>query len=100
MSAEHGSGMDREQARILGLKALGWLVSQEELLPVFLGATGCSLHELKARAEDDEFLGAVLDFLLMDDAWILQLGADLALPPELPARARMALPGGIQRAWT
>ncbi len=92
--------MDEEQARTIGLRALGWLVAQEELLPVFLGATGCSLAEIRARAEEDEFLGSVLDFLLMDDAWIVQMGADLDLPPQLPARARMALPGGRPRAWT
>ena len=39
-----------EAAETLALQALAWLVSNDELLPVFLGATGASEADLRARA--------------------------------------------------
>ena len=40
-----------EAAETLSLRALAWLVGQEDLLPVFLGATGASEADLRARLE-------------------------------------------------
>ena len=63
--------LSAEAAEVLALKALGWLASNEDLLPTFLGSTGASEADLRARAADPAFLGAVLDFLMMDDAWVV-----------------------------
>lgn len=54
-----------DQAEVLGIKALGWLAANEELLPVFMGASGASLSDLRDRAQDPNFLGAVLDLSLI-----------------------------------
>lgn len=89
-----------DAAETLALKALGWLVAQEELLPVFLGTTGAAERDLRARAADPEFLGSVLDFLMMDDAWIIAFCDAHALPYEHPMMARASLPGGAQVHWT
>lgn len=89
-----------DQAELLGIKALGWLAANEELLPVFLGASGASLSDLRDRAQDPDFLGAVLDFLLMDDAWVMAFCESERLPYEKLAEARAALPGGQQMHWT
>lgn len=89
-----------DQAELLGIKALGWLAANEELLPVFLGASGASLSDLRDRAQDPDFLGAVLDFLLMDDAWVMAFCESECLPYEKLAEARAALPGGQQMHWT
>lgn len=62
----------REAAETLALQALAWLVGEEDLVGVFLGSTGTTESELRARAGDPEFLGSVLDFLLMDDAWVIR----------------------------
>lgn len=92
--------MQREQAETLALRALGWLAGHDELLPVFLGATGASEADLRARAMDPEFLASVLDFLAMDDAWITDFAAAEGLEPTAPMQARMALPGGDLPNWT
>lgn len=92
--------MNPEQAETIALKALGWLVGNEELLPVFLGATGADEADLRARAGDREFLGSVLDFLMMDDAWIMAFCDAETLAYELPMMARQGLPGGVSHHWT
>lgn len=89
-----------ERAQTLALQALGWLVGEEELLPVFLGATGAGEADLRARAKDPVFQGAVLDFILMDDAWVVACAQAIGTAPETLAAARHALPGGAEVSWT
>ena len=92
--------LSREAAETLGLQAVAWLAGNDDLLPVFLGATGASESDFRENLEDPAFQGAVLDFLLMDDAWVMQLCSDLGLDPQAPMSARMALPGGETVHWT
>ena len=92
--------MDQKQAEIRALSVLAWLVSNEELLPVFLGATGASELDLRVRAGESEFLGSVLDFVMMDDAWIMAYCDGEGLPYETLMQARQALPGGADVSWT
>ncbi|MDM8166888.1 DUF3572 domain-containing protein [Roseovarius sp.] len=92
--------LKQDAAEAIALQALGWLAGNDELLPVFLGASGASEADLRAGAEDPEFLGSVLDFLLMDDAWVLAFCADTGLDTSAPMAARAALPGGAQIHWT
>ncbi len=92
--------MDNKQAEVRALSVLTWLVANEELLPVFLGATGASESDLRARAGESEFLGSVLDFVMMDDAWVMAYCDGEGLPYETLMRARQALPGGADVNWT
>ena len=92
--------MTQDQAELLAIRALGWLAANDELWPVFLGATGAEAGALRDRAQDPEFLGALLDFLLMDDAWVVEAGAALSVTPEALVTARHALPGGAEINWT
>ncbi len=85
---------------MLALQALGWLVANEDLLPVFLGSTGVAPSELAERATDADFLGSVLDFILMDDAWVIGFCDSAGLRYEAPMQARAALPGGAVEHWT
>ncbi|MGB0298569.1 MAG: DUF3572 family protein [Paracoccaceae bacterium] len=55
---------------------------------------------MRENAGSPEFLGAVLDFLLMDDAWVLRCCEETGLDPNLMMTARAALPGGQQMHWT
>lgn len=91
---------NQESAEIVGLQALGWLASNEELMPVFLGATGASMSDVRTQASDPAFLGAVLDFLMQDDAWIVAFCEAAGLAPTAAQEARQALPGGAQTHWT
>jgi len=92
--------MDQKQAEVRALSVLIWLVGNEELLPVFLGATGASESDLRARAGESEFLGSVLDFVMMDDAWVMAYCDGEGLPYDTLMRARQALPGGADVNWT
>jgi hypothetical protein len=93
--------MSRQQsAEMIALQALGWLAGNEELLPVFLGSTGASVQDLASGAQDPGFLGSVLDFVLMDDAWVIAFCDANDLHYEAPMHARQALPGGQVEHWT
>jgi len=92
--------MDKKQAEVRALSVLIWLVGNEELLPVFLGATGASESDLRARAGESEFLGSVLDFVMMDDAWVMAYCDGEGLPYDTLMRARQVLPGGADVNWT
>ena len=90
----------REGAEALALKALEFLVGDEDLLPVFMGSTGAGADDLREGAGDPAFLGAVLDFIMMDDQWLIRFcdGHNLSYDSIYPAR--QALPGGENVNWT
>jgi hypothetical protein len=90
----------RNAADTVALEAMTWLVGNEDLLQVFLGATGASESDLRGALDDPDFLGSVLDFILMDDAWIIACCDARGWPYERLAQARQALPGGEMRNWT
>ncbi|WP_296765217.1 DUF3572 domain-containing protein [Sediminimonas sp.] len=92
--------LPRETAETLALEALAWLLSNDELLPVFMGATGADVDDLRTSAGDPAFLGSVLDFLMMDDAWVVAFCDAAGVPYDRPMAARAALPGGEQVHWT
>lgn len=92
--------MSPEAALVLALQALGWIAGEDEILPTFLAATGASVADLKAHASDPDFLGAVLDFLLQDDRWVIAFCDSHGHPYTAPQSARMALPGGAETYWT
>jgi hypothetical protein len=89
-----------EAAETLALRALAWIAAQDDLLPVFLSATGAGEADLRARAGDPDFLAAVLDFLVMDDAWVIGFCEAQGIGHDMPMRARAALPGGETVHWT
>lgn len=92
--------MTPDAAEVVALKVLGWLVSNEEILPVFLGSSGLLPTELRARAGEPEVLCAVLEFVMMDDAWVCDCAQGLGLEPQVLMQARQALPGGGEVHWT
>lgn len=92
--------MTPDAAETLALRALGWLVADEERSGVFLGASGLAHDDLRERAGDPEFLASVMDFLLADDAALIAFAEDVGVSPEAPLRARAALPGGDLPNWT
>lgn len=90
----------RENAETIALQALAWLVGNEDLLPTFMGASGVGMDDLRERAADADFLGSVLDFVLMEDAWVTGFCDAQSLPYGAVRDARQALPGGQQIHWT
>jgi len=92
--------MKQDLAETRAMGALGWLAGQDELFPVFLGATGTSEADVRARAGEPEFLASVVDFLLLDDAWVIDCAKALGWRPEEVMQIRAALPGGDLPNWT
>lgn len=92
--------MKRDQAEAISLQALAYLLSQDELTGLFLSSSGIAPDELRQRATDPHFLGAVLDFLLQDDAWVIGFAQMVGLAPQDVQVARAALPGGQVPHWT
>lgn len=70
------------------------------MLEGFLHCTGASASGLAERARDPEFLAALLDFLMTDDAGIIGFSRSAGLAPEIIPAARAALPGGDLPNWT
>lgn len=92
--------MTQGQAEELAARALGWIAAQDDLLGVFMGASGIGIDQLRASAGSPETLLAVLDFLCMDDAWVLGFCEAESLPPETAMRARQVLAGPSEMHWT
>ncbi len=89
-----------DAAETLALKVLSWLVGNDELLPVFLGASGASAEDLRARAGETEFLTSVLDFLMLDDSWVIAFCDANSVPYDQPGQARVMLLGPSEMHWT
>lgn len=85
--------MKRENAETIALQALAWLAADEDEMNAFMGQTGLDQAALRSGAGDAAFLGGVLDYILAEEARLMAFAGDAGLKPDLPARARAALPG-------
>lgn len=92
--------ISRDVAERYALSVLTWLVGQEDLIGLFMGASGASVEDLKQGTGSPEFLGAVLDFVLMDDQWVIRFAQENNEKPDLMMQARAVLPGGEAVHWT
>ena len=92
--------MQNEHAQTIAYQALAWLVADDELCPIFLGSTGGSADDLREKATDPAFLAAVLEFITMDDKWVIAFCDSVGLAYDQPLRARYALPGAGEVHWT
>lgn len=92
--------MNQDAAEVVALQALGWLMSHEELGPVFIGASGASVEDIKARAGESAFLVSVLDFIVMDDAHVVEFCDSAGLSYDMPMQALHSMPGQAIPNWT
>ena len=92
--------MTPQNAEIIALKALEWLIGEEEICNTFLGATGMAQSDLSARATEAVFLSAVLEFICMNDEWVIAFCHAQALAYDVPMQAAQNLPGGERTHWT
>lgn len=92
--------MNATRAEEVALLALGWLVGNDDLLPVFQSASGVSAEDMRAGAQDPAFLASVVDFLMMDDAWVIAVSDHLGMPYDALFQVRQTLPGGDLPNWT
>lgn len=92
--------MRREEAETVALQALAWISTQPDLLRIFLESSGLEPDMVERVAQEPGFLGGVLDFLLGADQHVTGFCDAHDLRYDLPARARVALPGGDLPNWT
>ncbi|MAD94131.1 MAG: hypothetical protein CML33_01375 [Rhodobacteraceae bacterium] len=92
--------MSPESAEVVALQALSWIVGNDDLKDVFLGATGASVDDLRTRAVDVDFQVSVLGFLLMDDQRVIGFCDDYGLDYQVPNMAQQSLPGQSIPHWT
>lgn len=78
-------------AEIVAIRALGFISADDTLLSRFVALTGCGLDEVRDRVQDPGFLGAVLDFLLGDEASVVAFAEATGLHPEAAMLARAKL---------
>ena len=67
--------MNEEQAKIVALQALAYLVGDEDTLQRFMDLSGMDGADLRARADDPAMLAGVLDFFLGNEAQLLEMCA-------------------------
>lgn len=92
--------LSRDGAEQIALKGMVWLAGNDDLLPVFMGSTGVDESAFRYGVGNAEFQASVLDFILMDDAWVIAFCDSAAIPYDRLMQARAALPGGEQVHWT
>ena len=92
--------MDREIAETKALEVLTWVLSEDDLIQVFMGTTGASQNDLRSNTLSHEFLISILDFVLMDDRWVISCSKFSNIDPSQIQLIRMSLDGGQEVTWT
>lgn len=97
--------MTDDQAEAIGISALGWICAEDDLLPVFLAASGASIGDLRdqlgaAQGPDAGLLLAVLEFILMRDETVIACAQASGLPNDHIALAHAVLSGAGRMHWT
>ncbi len=92
--------LSEDGAQQVALTAIAWLAGNEDLLPVFMGSTGADEAAFRSGLDNPDFQASVLDFILMDDAWVVAFCDNEGIAYDRLMQARAALPGGQQVHWT
>ena len=82
-----------DSARSLAVGALAFIAADSDRLNRFLSLTGLGPDNLRTAAADPAFLDSVLDYLVGDEALLVDFAADAGLKPEAVARAQAILRG-------
>ena len=81
-----------EDAQTVALRAVAFIAGDDDLLADFAALSGCGADDLRQRLAEPAFLGAVLDFILGDEATTIAFAKHEGFAPENTAQARMLLP--------
>ena len=91
--------MNQENAETIALEVLQFIVADESEMSALTAQTGMEPDDLRVGASDPNVLGALLDFLLSDERRTVAFCEAFSMEPELPGRARLALPGATAGIW-
>jgi hypothetical protein len=92
--------MDIEIAETRALEVLTWVLSEDDLIQVFMSSTGASQNDLRSNTLSHEFLISILDFVLMDDGWVISCSKFLNIDPAEINIIKSSLDGGREVNWT
>jgi len=92
--------ISQDNAEVFAARVLAWLAQDHERIAGFLAWSGDNPATFRDRLRDPGLLLAVVDFLMADEALLLEACAALGVPPQTPGQARAALPGGADIHWT
>ena len=92
--------LPRPEAELFAARVLEWLSTDSARLGAFMAATGSAPADMRKALGQPGFLLAIIEFLMANEEQLLACCADLGVPPERPAEARAALPGGAEMHWT
>lgn len=88
------AAMTHDLAATLGLNGLAFLVDCGPALDRFFDLTGVRPAELRARADEPDFLVSVLDFLLSDEELLTRFCSEFQADVRAVHMARHTLSGG------
>ncbi len=92
--------MEKEIAETRALEVLTWVLSEDDLIKVFMGTTGASQNDFRSNTLSHEFLVSILDFVLMDDRWVISCSKFLNIDPSQIHLIKISLDGGQEVNWT
>lgn len=92
--------MTPERAETIALQALAFLAQEDDQIGGFLAASGSSVDDMRNRAQDADFLGFVIDFIMSDDARARSFCQSQNIGAETLHLVRATLPGGQNPDWT
>jgi hypothetical protein len=82
-----------EYAETIALKAVKFILTDDETQQSFINTTGILPADLEIMVKDLNFLGGVLDFLLASEDKLLEFCTNYNIDPEEPAKIRRLFPG-------
>jgi len=80
-----------ERAEILALEALAWLAGRPDDIGRFLAISGLGAADLRQAVGRPDLMGAVLDFLLANEALLVDFCRDASTSAQAVHMARHAL---------
>lgn len=86
--------MNDENARSLAGRALVYIAQEPDRIGQFLAMTGIGPAEIRSRAQDPAFLAGILDYLLSDEALLIDFAEWAEIDASSVGRSRQFLPGG------
>ena len=88
------SFQNTEAAEELGIRALGYIAAEPELLNRFLALTGIEAAAIRQAALQPGFLAGVLHFIAAHEPTLMAFSQVERIPPEEILKAMRALPLG------
>ncbi len=86
--------MTPDQAATIALKGLAWLANCDEELNRFLELSGMDRTALRSRADEPDFLASLLDFMLANEAVLVDFCHNTSIDARAIHQARHVLSGG------